>query len=349
MNTPGNPVTKPVQPVDVAVIGPGRMGGLYARLLRQSALTRLVAVCGRGEGAVRNVATELNVPFYTGAGYRDMLSDHPQIEAAIVATSEWAHADPVAACLNSGKHVLVEKPMATSPSAAARMVRDADRNGVRLMVCHSLRFDPRFAAMREAVVRGEIGEVLHLYSRRSSQPAAVDRVLDRFPLAYWLLPHDIDLALWTSRSGVARVMAYSRSGGRRRQDLIVVVLTFDCGAVAVLENVWGSPTRAGRPQNQLFTVRGTTGAVEVLPYETGLAVYRADNVEYPDTSVAPEVHGQTEGASRSLIRHFAGVVRNLWEPLISSRDGLAVVRVASAVDASLREGREIILSPAEDV
>ena len=90
------------------------------------------------------------------------------------------------------------------------------------------------------------------------------------------------------------------------------------------------------------------GAVEVLPYETGLAVYRADDVEYPDTSVAPEVHGQTEGMSRSLIRHFAGVVRNLWKPQITPRDGQAVVRVASAVDASLKEGREIILSPTED-
>ncbi len=341
-------MVEPVQPVDVAVIGPGRMGGLYARILDQSALTRLVAVCGQGEVAARNVATEMGVPVYTGARYNDMLSDHPQIEAVVVATSEWAHADPVAACLEFGKHVLVEKPMATSPSDAVRMARGADRNGVHLMVCHSLRFDPRFAAMRETVARGEIGEVLHVYSRRSSQPAAVDRVLGRFPLAYWLLPHDIDLALWTSRSPVARVMATSRSGGRSRQDLIVVVLTFDCGAVAVLENVWGSPIRGGRPQNQLFTVRGTTGAVEVLPYENGLAIYGANDVVYPDTSVAPDVHGQTEGTSRSLIRHFAGVVRNLWKPLITPRDGVEVVRIASAVDASLEEGREITISPKGD-
>jgi predicted dehydrogenase len=337
-----------VQPVDVAVIGPGRMGGLYARLLDQSALTRLVAVCGQGEATARNVATEIGVPGYTGARYRDMLSDHPQIEAVVVATSEWAHADPVAACLESGKHVLVEKPMATSPSHAVRMVHEADRNDVHLMVCHSLRFDPRFAAMRKAVARGHIGEVLHVYSRRSSQPAAVDRVLGRFPLAYWLLPHDIDLALWTSQSAVTRVMAYARSGGRRRQDLIVAVLTFECGAVAVLENVWGSPIRDGRPQNQLFTVRGTAGAVEVLPYENGLSIYGAEDVVYPDTSVAPDVHGQTEGTSRSLIRHFAGVVRNLWEPLITSRDGLAVVRIASAVDASLKAGCEITISPMGD-
>ena len=338
----------PVKPVGTAVIGPGRMGGLYARLLDQSASTRLVAVCGHGEVTAQNVALELGVPFYTGARYHDMLANHPQIEAVVVATSEWAHAGPVGACLASGKHVLVEKPMATSPSDAARMVHEADRNGVDLMVCHSLRFDPRFAAMRQAVARGDVGEVLHIYSRRSSQPEAVDRVLGRFPLAYWLLPHDVDLALWTTGSAVDRVRAYARWGASHRQDLIVVVLTFECGALAVLENVWGSPTRAGRPQNQLFTIRGTAGAVEVLPFENGLAIYGA-TAEYPDTSAAPDVHGQTEGMSRSLIRHFAGVIRKLWKPLITSRDGLAVVRIASAIDASLREGREITMSPVRDV
>lgn len=339
----------PLQPVGTAVIGPGRMGGLYARILDQCALTRLVAVCGHGEVNARDVATELRVPFYTGARYGDMLADHPQIEAVVVATSEWAHADPVGACLESGKHVLVEKPMATSTSDAVRMVQQAGRAGVHLMVCHSLRFDPRFSEMRKAVARGDVGEVLHIYSRRSSQPGAVDRVLGRFPLAYWLLPHDIDLALWTTASSVERVRAYARSGGRGRQDLIVVVLTFDCGAVGVLENVWGSPTSAGRPQNQLFTIRGTAGAVEVLPYETGIAVYRGGDAEYPDTSVAPDVHGQSEGMSRSLIRHFAGVLRDLWKPLITPRDGLAVVRVASTVDASLKEGREISMSTMGDV
>lgn len=339
----------PVQPVDTAVIGPGRMGGLYARILDQSALTRLVAVCGEGDVTARNVAMALDVPSYSGARYRDMLADHPQIEAVVVATSEWARAGPVGACLETGKHVLVEKPMATSPSDAVRMAREADRAGVHLMVCHSLRFDPRFASMRQAVARGDIGEVLHTYSRRTSQPEAADRVLGRFPLAYWLLPHDIDLALWTSGSAVDRVRAYARSGGSLRQDLIVVVLTFECGALAVLENVWGSLTRSGRPQNQLFTIRGTTGAVEVLPYETGVAVYRGADVAYPDTSVAPDVHGQTVGMSRSLIRHFAGVVRDLWQPLITPGDGLAVVRVASAVDASLKQGREITMSTMRDV
>ena len=52
-------MAEPLQPVGVAVIGPGRMGGLYARILKQSALTRLVAVCGQGEVTARRVAAEM--------------------------------------------------------------------------------------------------------------------------------------------------------------------------------------------------------------------------------------------------------------------------------------------------
>ena len=271
-----------------------------------------------------------------------MLTDHPQIEAVVVATSEWAHADPVAACLECGKHVLVEKPMATSPSDAAGMVHEADRNNVNLMVCHSLRFDPRFAAMREAVDRGEIGEVLHVYSRRSSQPAAVDRVLGQFPLG-------LLVAAARYRSGALDVPKRGCAGDglrairrRGRQDLIVVVLTFDCGAVAVLENVWGSPAGGGtasEPTLHRTRLGRGRGGPSVRERSRGLPAPTAWR-----TPIRPSPRTFTaipRGTSRSLIRHFAGVVRNLWKPLITSRDGLAVVRVASAVDASLKEARKL--------
>ena len=148
--------------------------------------------------------------------------------------------------------------------------------------------------------------------------------------------------LWTVGSPVVRVRAYSRSGGRTRQDFILAMLTFANGAVGVLESSWGTPNQGGRPQNQLFTMRGTDGAVEVLAYENGLALYGAKGtVEYPDTNYMPVIHGRTEGVFRSLVRHFAGVVREMWEPLITRRDGLAVIQVAAAIDRSLQEDREI--------
>lgn len=335
-------------PVEIAVIGTGRMGSLYARLADELAHTRLVAVCGHGEITAASVAGPLGVPGYTGARYGEMLADHPQIEAVIVATSEWAHLDPVLAALEAGKQVLVEKPMATSPEDAARMVRGAEQAGVTLMVCHTLRFDPRFAAMRQAVAEGKIGDVLHLHGRRNPRYGAVDRVLGRFPLAYWLLPHDIDMMVWTTGSPVVQVRAYARAGGRSRRDFILAVLTFASGAVGVLESSWVGPAAGGRLQNPLFTARGTAGAVEVLAYESGLALYGEDTAVYPDMSFEPVVHGQTEGMCRGLVRHFAGAVQGLWAPLITARDGYAVIRVASAIDRSLEEDREIAIPEAQE-
>lgn len=333
-----------INPVPCAIIGPGRMGQLYARIIQESANARLIAICGRSEAATKSMAEHYGVPAYPQSDYGAMLAAHPEIEAVIVAASEWAHVEPVLAALAAGKHVLVEKPMAITLADAATMVTQATQTGVQLMVCHTLRFDLRFAAMRQAVATGAVGEVLHLYARRNAPQIAVERVLGRIPLAYWLAPHDIDMMLWTTGSLVTKVMAYSRAGGKAREDFIIAVLTFANGAIGVLESSWGTPAVSGRLQSELFTVRGTAGAAEVLGYENGVAVYRTGNPpEYPDTGYAPVLHDQQEGSFRRLVHHFAGVVRGQWAPVMTSTDGLAVIRVAAAIDQSLRDGCEVAM------
>jgi predicted dehydrogenase len=317
------------------------MGRIYARLINESGALRLAAVCGRDEASTQSLAAEYGAPGYSGADVQAMLAAHPNIEAVIVSSSEWAHTEPVLAALAAGKHVLVEKPLAISPSDGAEILRQAGLAGVTLMVCHSLRFDPRFAAMRQAVACGAIGEVMHLYARRNPGQAAVDRVLGRFPLAYWLMPHDIDMMLWTTGSHVTKVMAYSRNGGKERADFIIAVLTFGNGAIGVVESSWGTPAQGGRAQNEMFTVRGTDGAAEVLGHENGVAIYRGGVAEYPDTGYTPVIHDQLDGIFHRLLLHFAGVVRERWAPVVTGYDGLAAAVVASAIDRSLAEKREI--------
>lgn len=329
----------------LAIVGPGRMGQLYARIAQEASTMGLVALCGRGEESTRAAATAYGVPGYAGGNYQAMLAAHPEIEAVIVSASEWAHIEPVLASLDGGKHVLVEKPMAISVADATRMVEHAATAGVHLMVCHSLRFDPRFAALRQAVAQGAVGEVLHLYARRNAPQIAVERVMGRFPLAFWLAPHDIDMMLWTTGSPVHKVMAFSRSGGRERQDFIIAVLTFANGVIGVLESSWGTPAVSGQPLTEQFTVRGTAGMVELLSNQTGVGVYRAGAApEYPDIGYTPVIHDQQEGMFHRLLHHFVGVVRGQQQPVVTGRDGLAAIRVAEAIDRSLREGREIVLS-----
>ena len=332
-------------PVALAIVGPGRMGQLYARIAAESATMRIVALCGRGAESTQAAATAYGVPGYANGDYGAMLAAHPEIEAVIVSASEWAHIEPVLASLDAGKHVLVEKPMAISEADAARMVEQAAKAGVHLMVCHSLRFDLRFAALRQAVAQGAVGEVLHLYARRNAPQIAVERVIGRCPLAFWLAPHDIDMMLWTTGSPVHKVMAFSKAGGKERQDFIIAVLTFANGAIGVLESSWGTPAVSGQPLTEQFTVRGTGGMVELLSNQTGVGVYRAGSApEYPDIGYTPVIHDQQEGMFRRLLHHFVGVVRNQHEPVVTGSDGLAAIRVAAAIDRSLREGREVLVS-----
>ena len=120
-------------PLKIGVVGPGRMGRVYARLASELAETHLVAVSGRSEGSTREVAEQYGVPGYPNVGHEEMLANHPEIEAVVVSASEWMHTAPVLAALEAGKQVLVEKPMAVSAADAQMMVDTAERVGGRLM------------------------------------------------------------------------------------------------------------------------------------------------------------------------------------------------------------------------
>ena len=114
-----------VTPLPCAIIGPGRMGHLYARIIQESATARLVAVSGRSAQSTQVMADTYQVPGYAQSDYATMLAAHPEIEAVIVAASEWAHQEPVLAALAAGKHVLVEKPMAIGVADAATLEDEA--------------------------------------------------------------------------------------------------------------------------------------------------------------------------------------------------------------------------------
>ncbi|MCY4092841.1 MAG: Gfo/Idh/MocA family oxidoreductase [Caldilineaceae bacterium] len=326
-------------PLNVALVGPGRMGRIYARLASELSETRLVAVCGRSEASTTEVAGQYGVPGYPQGRHEEMLESHPEIEAVVICPSEWMHTAPVLASLEAGKHVLVEKPMDVSLAGAQAMVDTADRVGTQLMVCHSLRFDIPYANMRAAVAAGEIGEVMHLYSRRNTIQFAAERVLGKISLAYWLTPHDIDMMLWTVGRPITEVKAYSRDRAKGRHDFIIAVYTFDNGVIGVHETSWSSPAFSGRPQGEHFSVHGTRGAAEVLGHENAVAIYRADGEpDYPDPGYSPVLHGRQEGFFRSLFSHFIGVVQGKWEPVVTGRDGLAAIRVADALERALASG-----------
>jgi len=337
-----------VETLNIAIVGMGLMGKLYARILEQTPGAALAAVCDLEEEPLVRFAAEAGISpgIFPGGDVAGMLRAHPEAEAVFICTPEAAHAEAARLAAGAGKHLFIEKPLATT-MADGRAIADAvGRAGVKCLVGFSLRFDPRYAGARDAVARGDIGRVVHMYARRNSPLFILKRIGGREGGTHWVGSHDLDLMLWIKGCGVRSV--FSRDAGQVSADFpveqaITSSLRFEDGSIAVLENVWGTVSYPGRHDRIEFQVNGTHGSVEVHPAETGLGVFREGNAVYPDTVYMPVVQGKITGVYRDEVDYFIDLVRGIREPFSTVDDGLRALAVADAIERSRAEAREIEL------
>ena len=334
--------------VRVAVVGTGLIGSMYARILKGLPDVELIALCDPQVDAVRALACELQVAAYATSDVDVMLSDRPEIEAVVVCTPDDQHVAPALQVVRAGKHLLLEKPLATNLTDGQRIVAAVTASHVLNMTAHTLRFDPRFAAAHAAVARGDIGDIVYMYARRNNQLRSLARILDgRVSSTFWVGVHDIDMMLWMKGCAVRRV--YSRSAGAgfanaHVDQAICSILTFEDGSIAVLETLWLAVADMGRCQQFAFQITGRRGHIEVYPNEVGLAVATDECIVYPDTVYDANLHDRRIGAYPSQIEHFVHSLLAATQPIVSVMDGLAAIEVADAIERSRREELEITMA-----
>jgi predicted dehydrogenase len=336
-----------MEQVKVAVIGTGLIGSHYARICRQMAGVELVAVCDVVADRAEALAKELGAIPYAGNAYRQTLQEQPGLDAVIVSTPEDTHADAAIAALEAGKHLFVEKPLAATAIDARRIAAAGVAKAQVTMVGYSLRFDPRYAAMQEAVAGGEIGTITHIYARRTPPAAALERIKGRVELPFWVGVHDIDMMRWVTGSEVCRVFATSIDKGIENWKVKAAIfanLTFENGAIAVLENAWG-PVSASKRQlsSAFFRVQGTRGFIEVKSHEQGVTMVRDGETFSPDTVYMPTLHGRITGVYHDQIAYFIDCVREGKRSEISLMDGLKGVIIAEAIIRSAEQQQVIDL------
>jgi len=161
--------------VRVAVVGAGIWGSAHVRAYAQHASAELVAICDLKEARAREVAARWAVPrCYTAL--EEMLS-RETLDAISVATPDAVHADVVVRAAEAGKHVLCEKPLATTIPECERMIAAAAKHGVFLMVDWHNRWNPPCHAAWESVRGGEVGDVRYVYYRLSDTIYVPTRML----------------------------------------------------------------------------------------------------------------------------------------------------------------------------
>lgn len=322
-----------------AVVGLSQRGSLArAKPMAEGSNTTLVAVCDIVEQAARSVGEELDVPWYTD--YEEML-EQGDIEMVFIATPDADHASQSVAALESGIHVLVEKPMAISLDEVRTMLAAADRSGCKLGVDQVLRTNPRFVQAKRMADTGYLGEIFYCeadYVHNISHLIVGGwRGEERHRHTPFIGGgcHMIDLLRWCVGE-VAEIFAYGSHKCIDPEDYpfpdcSVSVLKFDNGACGKFGVTYGCQ----RPSFRNFILYGTEA--------TYLSGREADRVRINDNqsdviTLDIPVQGHPYGP---VIRDFAQAIIDDTEPPISGRDVANTIAVAIAGDESLASGQPV--------
>jgi len=213
----------PMHPVKVGVIGIGNMGWHHARVLSLLKDAELVGVADpdpdRGQLAQEQFGCQWFPDHHT------LLAE---VEAVCIAVPTLLHHSVGLACLESGVHVLIEKPIAASQDEATALIQAAREAGRLLQVGHIERFNPAFRELTKVVANEE---VVVLEGRRHSPHS--DRAND-VSVVLDLMIHDIDLVLELAQAPVVRLAAAGGRSGEGPIDYVNATLGFENGVVASL-------------------------------------------------------------------------------------------------------------------
>jgi predicted dehydrogenase len=339
-----------LKPLGVAVVGAGYWGPNLVRNLRSLPEFDLAWVCDLSrELAVRAIGPRSTV-LATDA-LDDVLAD-PAVDAVAVATPAGTHAEVVLACLEAGKHVLVEKPLAASVAEGEKLVEAAEQRGMVLMCDHTYCYTPAVRKVRELSHTGALGAVQYFDSVRINL-GLIQRDVDVF----WdLAPHDLSILDFVLPDGCLPEAVAAQAVdpiGAGHACVGYLTLRLSGGGIAHIHVNWLSPTKVrttivgGSERMVVWDDLHPTQRVSI--YDKGvwlngmadsearreaLVSYRTGDMVAPALPEAEALHG--------ALQEFAAAINEGRRPLTDGAAGLRVLKILEAVpDSTARAGAAV--------
>lgn len=308
-----------------AVIGTGFWGKNHARVYSELGLTELLAVCDVNRERAKAVADQFGVKAYSNS--LRMLRNE-DIEAVSVCTWSTKLAKEALKALNAGKHVLVEKPMASHTKQAEKLLETAEKSSLHLTVGFLMRFIPGLQHIREAVENKKIGELVCATAKRVSQWP--ERIGDVGVVKDTAI-HDIDVMRFIFNENPIAV--YAKTGSmmhRKFEDYVQIMLTFECGKTAFIESNWITPYKT-----RILTVTGSE-AIMKLDYIT-------QELWIEDARENLQPRFPWREPLKLELQHFADCILENKKPIVTGVDGIAALKIAEAALRSSAKNRAIKL------
>ena len=327
--------------IGIAVVGTGDWGANLVRNFSRLPGARLVALCDAD--AQRLARTAAQYPQARPMADVAEVCAAADVQGAVVAASAASHYPLAKQLLEAGKDVYVEKPLTLQVAHAEELVRLARERNRILMVGHLLLFHPGVQYLKRMVSEGALGDLYYIYSQRVNLGK-----VRRDENALWsFAPHDLSVILHLLDQEpvdvVARGSAFLQS---KVEDVVFVDLRFPGGQLAHLHVSWLDPHKLRK-----FTVVGSQKMVvfddmeasekiriydkgvdkggQIVGYGDALTV-RSGDILLPKISLQEPLTLEC--------KHFVDCIRERKTPLTDGADGLRVVKVLAAAQASLAAG-----------
>jgi len=149
---------------NLGMIGAGMYGKILMRFFQQDERANITWVNSASEGTTKSAAEEFGVKKWT-LDYRDILAD-PEVDAVVISTPPYLHAEQLEAALSAGKHVLLEKPMAESLESVRRIVKASEQAPNQIVLeasCRHTRLGRKFQFIKAIIDSGKLGEIYHIH------------------------------------------------------------------------------------------------------------------------------------------------------------------------------------------
>lgn len=325
--------------VTVAVIGYGYWGPNLVRNYQDLPDAQVKYVCDRDmdrAGKASRRYPSMKVVDDPMAVFND-----PTVDAVVIATPISTHYPLAKKALDAGKHVFVEKPLASSSGEAELLVEAAERRGLTLMVGHTFVYSPPVERTRQIIESGELGDIYYVSSSRVNLG-----LHQRDASVIWdLAPHDLSILFyWLGESEPVSIHAFGRACVTPHiPDVAFMNLRFPSGVVAQVQLSWLSPIKLRRTTvigNKKMLLYDDTESVEkVRIFDHGVDYqepgsfgefqlsYRTGDI------VSPRLDSSEPLASEAA--HFVECIASGQRPKTDGYSGLAVVRAIEQAEQSM--------------
>jgi len=337
--------------INVGIIGTGWCGGIRANTCAASALVQEVHIAEINPDRLEEVADQIN-PCTATTDYRDLLKID-DIDAFLVSTTpEPTHYTITRECLLSGKHVLLEKPLALELGEADELIAIAREKRLKFTIGYSQRFNHKFAYVKKSLTDGTVGQPVSAVVSRHITRSLGNKISGRVKLspAAMEATHDIDFVLWCLEPAKP-IRVYSQSAfgvmkaTKDAPDTQWIMITMDNGVVVTIGAGWTMPPGYPNYSGTWIEFVGTDGMLIVDDTHRDVVVNTMEKgIQLPMSSMPGELVGHVyAGPMSNETVHFLESVAYDRPVMVTPAQARQVMEVYIAADISAERNEPINL------